>query len=150
MVLAIPYACCSWKFVPEKSSFLLNHPRLRIFQKYLQRHAASEFVSLLHCKVPTGINTRYMCLPPVIGNYRSSILVVTWTQTLYRQCSDGKHLLQVFISAPYWIINRSGLPLIFKQEGTNSESAGQFPEHEQARSVAPLLFSFADSEASMM
>ncbi|KAM7310382.1 vacuolar protein sorting-associated protein 13D isoform X1 [Ixodes scapularis] len=58
--------------------------------------------------------------------------------------------LKVFISAPYWIINRSGLPLIFKQEGTNSESAGQFPEHEQARSVAPLLFSFADSEASMM
>ncbi|CAN7986722.1 unnamed protein product [Ixodes hexagonus] len=58
--------------------------------------------------------------------------------------------LKVFVSAPYWIINRSGLPLIFKQEGTNSESAGQFREHEQARSVAPLLFSFADSEASMM
>ncbi|XP_077510398.1 vacuolar protein sorting 13D isoform X2 [Amblyomma americanum] len=58
--------------------------------------------------------------------------------------------LKVFVSVPYWIINRSGLPLIFKQEGTNCESAGQFPEHEQARSMVPLLFSFADSEASMM
>ncbi|XP_054931274.2 intermembrane lipid transfer protein VPS13D isoform X1 [Dermacentor andersoni] len=58
--------------------------------------------------------------------------------------------LKVYVSVPYWIINRSGLPLIFKQEGTNSEAAGQFPEHEQARSMVPLLFSFADTEASMM
>nr|XP_037268534.1 LOW QUALITY PROTEIN: vacuolar protein sorting-associated protein 13D-like [Rhipicephalus microplus] len=58
--------------------------------------------------------------------------------------------LKVYVSVPYWIINRSGLPLIFKQEGTNSESAGQFPEHEQARSMVPLLFSFSDTEASMM
>ncbi|XP_077532737.1 vacuolar protein sorting 13D isoform X2 [Haemaphysalis longicornis] len=58
--------------------------------------------------------------------------------------------LKVYVSVPFWIINRSGLPLIFKQEGTSSESAGQFREHEQARSVAPLLFSFSDTEASMM
>ncbi|ESO83243.1 hypothetical protein LOTGIDRAFT_176257, partial [Lottia gigantea] len=47
----------------------------------------------------------------------------------------------VSIAAPYWIVNKSGLPLLFKQEGTKVEAAGQFEEHEFARSVTPLLFS---------
>lgn len=50
------------------------------------------------------------------------------------------------MSALFWLINKSGLPLVFKQDGTSKEAAGQFSEHEIARSVAPLLFSFADSE----
>lgn len=58
--------------------------------------------------------------------------------------------LRMYVYAPYWIINRSGLPLVFRQEGTNSEAAGQHSEHEQARSVAPLLFSFADTDGPMM
>jgi len=37
------------------------------------------------------------------------------------------------------------LPLIFKQDGA-AAAAGQFEEHEIARSVAPLLFCFAESE----
>lgn len=41
--------------------------------------------------------------------------------------------LQITISAPYWLINRTGLPLIFRQEGVGFESSGQFTEHEQAR-----------------
>ncbi|KFM78297.1 Vacuolar protein sorting-associated protein 13D, partial [Stegodyphus mimosarum] len=58
--------------------------------------------------------------------------------------------LKLFITAPYWLVNKSGLPLVFKQEGTNVEAAGQFEEHELARCMAPLLFSFADREASAM
>jgi len=43
-------------------------------------------------------------------------------------------------------VNKSGLPLIFKQDGCHTRAAGQFEEHEIARSVAPLLFCFADKE----
>nr|XP_015839049.1 PREDICTED: vacuolar protein sorting-associated protein 13D isoform X1 [Tribolium castaneum] len=56
--------------------------------------------------------------------------------------------LKIAISAPYWIINKTGLPLVFRQAGTSHESAGQFDEHEIARMVSPLLFSFSDQEAS--
>lgn len=56
--------------------------------------------------------------------------------------------LQITISSPYWLINRTGLPLIFRQEGVSQESSGQFDEHEQARLVSPLMFSFTDPDAS--
>lgn len=52
------------------------------------------------------------------------------------------------MSASYWIINKTGLPLVFKQDGVTADAAGQFEEHEVARMVAPLLFSFADQDAS--
>lgn len=58
--------------------------------------------------------------------------------------------LKLNISSPYWLINNSGLPLVFRQEGTQVEAAGQSEEHELARSVVPLLFSFADKDASAM
>ena len=56
--------------------------------------------------------------------------------------------VRINITAPYWIINKTGLPLVFRQEGVGLEAAGQFEEHEKARMVAPLLFSFSDEEAS--
>lgn len=56
--------------------------------------------------------------------------------------------MEIYISAPVWIINKTGLPLIYKQEGTNNTAAGQFEEHETARQVAPLMFSFSDQEGS--
>lgn len=56
--------------------------------------------------------------------------------------------VRINITAPYWIINKTGLALVFKQEGANNEFAGQFEEHETARMVAPLLFSFNDEEMS--
>lgn len=37
---------------------------------------------------------------------------------------------------------------MFRQEGVPTETAGQFEEHEIARMVAPLLFSFADSDGN--
>ncbi|KAL3882451.1 hypothetical protein ACJMK2_028789, partial [Sinanodonta woodiana] len=56
--------------------------------------------------------------------------------------------VRLMISAPYWLINKSGLPLIFRQDFSNDESAGQFDEHELARSVTPLLFSFSSKDST--
>ncbi|XP_059469653.1 intermembrane lipid transfer protein VPS13D isoform X2 [Neocloeon triangulifer] len=53
---------------------------------------------------------------------------------------------EVDISAPYWLINRTGLPVVLKQEGASQEAAGQGMEHELARMVAPLIFSLSDPE----
>lgn len=55
--------------------------------------------------------------------------------------------IRIAVTAPYWIVNRAGLPLVFRQDGVTSNAAGQFPEHEVARMVTPLLFSWADDEA---
>lgn len=51
--------------------------------------------------------------------------------------------MQVIIYSPFWFINKTKLPLIFKQEGAASEAAGQFREHEESPSSI-LLFSFYD------
>lgn len=56
--------------------------------------------------------------------------------------------MKVVVWAPYWIVNKTGLPLVFRQEGVPEETAGQFAEHEVARMVAPLLFSYSDHDAS--
>jgi len=55
-------------------------------------------------------------------------------------------VFQVFISCQYWLINNTGLPLIFKQDGASQEAAGQFEEHELARNLQPLLFSYTEPE----
>ncbi|XP_042687544.1 vacuolar protein sorting-associated protein 13D isoform X3 [Centrocercus urophasianus] len=54
--------------------------------------------------------------------------------------------LKILISAPYWLINKTGLPLIFRQDNAKTDAAGQFEEHELARSLSPLLFCYADKE----
>ncbi|XP_065594227.1 intermembrane lipid transfer protein VPS13D isoform X2 [Cyrtonyx montezumae] len=54
--------------------------------------------------------------------------------------------LKILILAPYWLINKTGLPLIFRQDNTKTDAAGQFEEHELARSLSPLLFCYADKE----
>ncbi|KAF9411175.1 hypothetical protein HW555_009948 [Spodoptera exigua] len=57
-----------------------------------------------------------------------------------------KRMSQVSISAAYWLVNHTGLPLVFRAEGGATEAAGQFDEHELARMVQPLLFSFAEAD----
>ncbi|XP_043916363.1 vacuolar protein sorting-associated protein 13D [Protopterus annectens] len=54
--------------------------------------------------------------------------------------------LKILILAPYWLNNKTGLPLIFRQDNTKMDAAGQFEEHEFARSLSPLLFSYTDKE----
>lgn len=56
--------------------------------------------------------------------------------------------IKITITSPFWIINKTGLPLVFRQHGVSSDAAGQFSEHEVARMIAPLLFSFSDPAAS--
>lgn len=53
--------------------------------------------------------------------------------------------LQISLSSPFWIVNKCGLPLIFKQDEADEEAAGQFFEHEAGKSMVPMIFSFTDS-----
>ena len=55
---------------------------------------------------------------------------------------------KVTIMAQYWLINKSNLPLIFREDNSESEAAGQFEEHETARCLLPLPFSFVQSDPS--
>lgn len=56
--------------------------------------------------------------------------------------------IKISVFCNYWFMNKSGIPLVFKQDSANDEAAGQFHEHEIARNVEPLLFSFNDVEAN--
>ncbi|KAI5095714.1 vacuolar protein sorting-associated protein 13D isoform X1, partial [Silurus meridionalis] len=58
--------------------------------------------------------------------------------------------LKILISAPYWLLNKTGLPLIFRQDNNKTDAAGQFEEHELARSLSPLLFCYTDKEQPFM
>ena len=58
-------------------------------------------------------------------------------------------VFNITVYAPYWIVNRTGLPMLFKQEGEKTEAAGQFEEHELARMMSPLLFSFTERDSNL-
>ncbi|KAL0131079.1 hypothetical protein PUN28_002577 [Cardiocondyla obscurior] len=91
-------------------------------------------------------------LPPNSCSFTARLkLLDSASRILYMQATvtvEKGAAMQINITAPYWIINKTGLPLVFRQEGVGIEAAGQFEEHERARMVAPLLFSFSDEEAS--
>lgn len=91
-------------------------------------------------------------LPPNSCSFTARLkLLDSASRMLYLQANvvvEKGAAMQINITAPYWIINKTGLPLVFRQEGVGIEAAGQFEEHEKARMVAPLLFSFSDEEAS--
>ncbi|CAF1027739.1 unnamed protein product [Adineta ricciae] len=53
--------------------------------------------------------------------------------------------VKLFISVPYILINRSGIPLIFKDSNSKMETAGQTAEDELTLNREPLLFSFDNS-----
>ena len=65
-----------------------------------------------------------------------------------RTCIGGS--LKLTVLAQYWLVNKSGVPLVFKQNNSAQLGAGQFEEHELARSVTPLLFSYVDIDSSRM
>nr|XP_018668116.1 vacuolar protein sorting-associated protein 13D [Ciona intestinalis] len=54
--------------------------------------------------------------------------------------------VRISVMAGYWIVNKTGLPILVKQDGTNTLAAGQHEAHEEARSLQPLLFSYADRD----
>ena len=49
---------------------------------------------------------------------------------------------------PFGLSTKQDLPLVFKQDGSQTESAGQDVEHEIARMAAPLMFSFLEREGN--
>ncbi|XP_076466689.1 LOW QUALITY PROTEIN: intermembrane lipid transfer protein VPS13D-like [Babylonia areolata] len=93
---------------------------------------------------------RELVVPPNTARYKVKLRVYDsknrLLELIVRICTHRGGALRLTIAVPFWLVNKSGLPLVFKQEGTRSEGAGQFEEHEQARSVTPLLFSFSDHD----
>ncbi|XP_055636021.1 intermembrane lipid transfer protein Vps13D isoform X3 [Toxorhynchites rutilus septentrionalis] len=56
--------------------------------------------------------------------------------------------IQISISVPFWLVNRTGLPLVFRQDDLDCECAGQFSENEEARMISPFMFAFLDPSSS--
>ncbi|KAI6238683.1 Ricin B-type lectin domain-containing protein [Aphelenchoides fujianensis] len=52
--------------------------------------------------------------------------------------------LQVAVWVPFWVVNRSGIPLVLRQAAADHDAAGQLEDHERAKDRNPLMFSFAD------
>ncbi len=53
--------------------------------------------------------------------------------------------IRVSVYAKHWLVNKTGLPLVFRQEGASIDAAGQEEENEVARLAAPLMFAFNDA-----
>ncbi|KAM4652130.1 intermembrane lipid transfer protein VPS13D [Discoglossus pictus] len=95
-----------------------------------------------HCKellIPPGTQNYMVRMRLYDANKRQLNLTI-------RIVCRAEGSLKILISAPYWLINKTGLPLIFRQDNAKTDAAGQFEEHELARSLSPLLFCYADKE----
>lgn len=90
---------------------------------------------------PGATGNFYQTLEMVDKNNRSLYL----TAKVIIASQGEEPAVEVIIFAPFWFINKTRLPLIFKQEGAILEAAGQFREHEETASSV-LLFSFYDTE----
>ncbi|CAB3365707.1 Hypothetical predicted protein [Cloeon dipterum] len=105
----------------------------------------------LHFLMDNFTSSGQLELLPYGGNSRQTNIFLTDIHSRVLVLNVGVRVApgrgcQVSISAPYWLINRTGLPVVLKQEGASLEAAGQGQEHEMARMVAPLIFSLADPE----
>ncbi|KAJ7401442.1 hypothetical protein BTVI_95875 [Pitangus sulphuratus] len=91
-----------------------------------------------------------LLIPPGTQNYMVRMRLYDVNKRLLnltiRIVCRAEGSLKILISAPYWLINKTGLPLIFRQDNAKADAAGQFEEHELARSLSPLLFCYADKE----
>ncbi|XP_044753631.1 vacuolar protein sorting-associated protein 13D [Coccinella septempunctata] len=100
------------------------------------------FVSCSSVIIPAACATDFACRIRLEDNLERKLFLQAVIS-----CNKGAKI-KISISAPYWIMNKTGLPLVFRQAGTGSLAAGQFEEHEFARMLLPLLFSFSDHDAS--
>ncbi|KAK9889536.1 hypothetical protein WA026_006891 [Henosepilachna vigintioctopunctata] len=92
--------------------------------------------------IPAGCVTDFSCRIRLEDKFERKL----YLQAVILCNKEAK--IKLAISAPFWIVNRTGLPLVFKQAGTAALAAGQLEEHEFARMLLPLLFSFSDHDAS--
>ncbi|KAH3833861.1 hypothetical protein DPMN_107177, partial [Dreissena polymorpha] len=90
-------------------------------------------------------------IPPADRSYRATLRLYDCDNRLLELnicvlCHVGGSL-KLTVSVPYWLVNKSGLPLVFRQDGCR-EAAGQGEENEMARIVSPLLFNFNNESNS--
>lgn len=57
--------------------------------------------------------------------------------------------IKISVYAKHWLVNKTGLPLIFRQEGSSIDAPGQEEENEMARLAAPLMFSFSEMSETL-
>nr|XP_023697192.1 vacuolar protein sorting-associated protein 13D isoform X3 [Paramormyrops kingsleyae] len=95
-----------------------------------------------------------LLIPPGTQNYVVRMRLYDTNKSLLcltiRIVLRAQGALKILISSPYWLINKTGLPLIFRQDNGKTDAAGQFEEHELARSLSPLLFCYTDKEQPSM
>jgi vacuolar protein sorting-associated protein 13D len=53
--------------------------------------------------------------------------------------------VKISVYARHWLVNKTGLPLVFRQEGASIDAPGQEEESEVARMAAPLMFTLSDT-----
>ncbi|ETE58023.1 Vacuolar protein sorting-associated protein 13D, partial [Ophiophagus hannah] len=121
----------------ECHSMELDHSRFfRIisFKNLILPFRRISLENFTHCKellIPPGTQNYVVRMRLYDNNRRLLNLTI-------RIVCQAKGSLKIFISAPYWLIN--------KTENAKTDAAGQFEEHELARSLSPLLFCYADKE----
>nr|XP_015192573.1 PREDICTED: vacuolar protein sorting-associated protein 13D isoform X1 [Lepisosteus oculatus] len=95
-----------------------------------------------------------LLIPPGTQNYVVRMRLYDTSKRLLcltiRIVFRAQGALKILMSAPYWLVNKTGLPLIFRQDNGKTDAAGQFEEHEMARSLSPLLFCYPDKEQPSM
>ncbi|CAG2102262.1 unnamed protein product [Medioppia subpectinata] len=95
--------------------------------------------------ITPGATRDYVTHLDLFDNYNRLLVL----HVLVSMVNGSTSALVINIYSPYIFINKTGLPIIVRQEGA-SESSGQLPEHEIARSISPLLFSFSEPDSSHM
>ncbi|KAK3098591.1 hypothetical protein FSP39_021054 [Pinctada imbricata] len=118
-------------------------------------HAADPQSDLeLGVNLENFLSCRELLIPPDTIFYKVKLRLFDQKQRLLelvvKIISRMGGSVNLYILAPYWLVNKSGLPLVFSQDSATQEMAGQFEEHELARSVTPLLFSYAERELPEM
>nr|CAB3267626.1 vacuolar protein sorting-associated protein 13D [Phallusia mammillata] len=105
---------------------------------------------IIGCLLENFKSCRELIVPATIKNFQMRMLIKDYNdQTLILNVRILWRLncsVKISVMAGYWIVNTTGLPIIVRQDGCQQIAAGQYDTHEQARSLQPLLFSYAHRE----
>lgn len=108
--------------------------------------------TVLHLSMDQYPKGSDLILPPNSGNFEARIKFTDQHERplfLQVRVTTVYHgAVKISVHAPIWLVNKTGLPLVFKQEGSSGEAAGQDDEHEVGRMGAPLMFSFLEREGN--
>lgn len=116
---------------------------INVLEPFNIEFAMDDYPQSNHITINPGPNRDYI-MPLELTDSRKRQLILNVSVSLI---TNWPSALVITIYAPIWILNKTGLPLIFKQEEASNEAAGQLEEHEKGRSISPLLFSFTEHDA---